>query len=55
VHYLGEDYNLFELYDLENDPEELNNIFESAPEIAGPMQAELLHRFNLANEPYQLK
>ena len=55
VHYLGEDYNFFELYDLDNDPEELNNLIEQSAEIAEPMQAELLQRFALANEPYQLK
>ncbi len=53
VYYIGEDYNFFELYDLENDPEELNNSFNSIPSIAGPMKAELLYRFDTANRPYQ--
>lgn len=53
VHYLGEDYNFFELYDLDQDPEELNNLYDKIPEVAKPLEVELLHRFELANKPYQ--
>jgi hypothetical protein len=53
VYYKGVDYNFFELYDIERDPEELENLYEQLPVVAKVMQEELLYRFNLANRPYQ--
>jgi len=52
VHYLGEDYNFFELYDLAADPEELDNLYGSHPDIAKSLEVELLNRFELANRPF---
>jgi arylsulfatase A-like enzyme len=52
VYYKGHDYNFFELYDIDSDPEELENLYEKLPAVAKVMQEELLYRFNLANQPY---
>ena len=57
------DYSLFdqydrfsgyELYDLENDPEELNNLYSSLPKISNLLQEELQSRLDLANQSHQL-
>lgn len=54
IHYLGYRYGRdeFELYDMESDPEELNNIVEGHP-LAGELKAEVLERLAEANQPYQ--
>jgi uncharacterized sulfatase len=44
---------LFELYDLENDPEELNNIYDVNSEISRELQNEILERIKEADKPYQ--
>lgn len=51
--YLDED--LFELYDLDTDPDELTDLFPSNPAVAKTLQAELLDRLHTANTPYQRK
>ncbi len=43
---------LFELYDLEIDPEEMNNLFDSNSEISSELQRELLEKFEEVNKPY---
>jgi len=53
VYYKGVDYNFFELYDLEKDPEELRDLYKKRPRIAKAMQKKLLHRFELADKPYR--
>ncbi len=52
TYYTAADYDFFELYDLENDPEELTNLLESRPDLAGRMQSELLANLNRINQPY---
>lgn len=55
VHYFG--YELledgFELFHLEDDPEELNNLYEELPVIAQSMQNELRERQTAADKPHQ--
>jgi arylsulfatase A-like enzyme len=43
---------LFELYDVEADPEELNNLFDPNSEIFRQLQQELLEKFKEVNKPY---
>jgi len=54
IKYIGyeklRDY--FELYDLENDPEELNNLIESSHPLAPELQDELNRKIEQVNEPY---
>ena len=45
--------NIFELYDLENDAEELNDISKTELAIFAPLKEELLDHLNAANEPYR--
>ncbi len=54
VHYFG--YPLhqdaYELYDVDNDPEELNDLYESRKELAQPLRAELLSKLEEVNRPF---
>jgi arylsulfatase A-like enzyme len=50
VHYRGYDYDFSELYDLVDDPEELENLYERRPAEAKPLEEELLHRLELAGD-----
>ena len=43
----------FELFDLENDPNELNNIYRSDSEIAQELRRELLNKITEVDKPYQ--
>lgn len=43
---------LFELYDLDNDPEELNDLFDPGSDFSMELQSELLEKFNEVNKPY---
>jgi arylsulfatase A-like enzyme len=43
----------FELYDMESDPEELNDLYSEDSPIAGPLQDELLSRIETANSKYE--
>lgn len=53
VHYLGYRYykDEYELYDLKNDPDELNNVYASHP-AAKDLQAELDQKMLEADQPY---
>jgi arylsulfatase A-like enzyme len=54
IHYKdGAEYDFYELYDLESDPEELTNLYETLPAVAKPMQEELRTRSSLADKKYQ--
>ena len=43
---------LFELYDLENDPEEMNNLYSSKKSIADELFDELITKLKTEEEPY---
>lgn len=49
-HYAGE---IYELYDLANDPDELTDLFSEDPAIAKTLQTELLDRLHAADAPYK--
>ena len=44
---------LFELYNLSDDPEEINNIFSSGPSVAIQMKDELLQKLSDVNKPFE--
>jgi len=54
MHFTGyEKYNdVFEMYDLQNDPEELNNIFNSHPALASEMKSEMFERLVQADNNF---
>ena len=43
----------YELYDLENDPEELEDLFEARSSLAGELSEELHARLEAVNQPYR--
>ncbi|MBN1149199.1 MAG: sulfatase-like hydrolase/transferase [Anaerolineales bacterium] len=54
VRYLGySDYDdVYELYDLKNDPDELENLFLEQHPMAGELQAELSQKLDEVNRPF---
>jgi muconolactone delta-isomerase len=50
--YPGE-WQSFELYDLKEDPEELNDLYGARPAAARALQDELMQRLAEANAPFQ--
>ena len=50
---IAETGHFFELYDLENDPEELNNLYSTESEVALELQQELLEKIREVDEPYR--
>lgn len=54
IYYTGYlDQDVFELYDLESDPEELEDLFPVQPAIAKLLKEELLDKLADVNKPYQ--
>lgn len=54
IYYTGyEDADSFELYDLENDPEELLDLYPTQTEVSSRLSAELLAKLASVNQPYQ--
>jgi arylsulfatase A-like enzyme len=49
--YDGNDH--FELYDLGKDPDELNDLYSTNPDVAKPLQAELLGKIEAVNLKYK--
>jgi arylsulfatase A-like enzyme len=49
TYYGYPDDEQFEFYDLEEDPEELHNLYQSQPALAGRMKEELLQKLNEVN------
>ena len=43
----------FELYDLQNDPEELKNLYSDTLPVAKAMRDELLAKLDAVNAPYK--
>jgi len=54
IYYTGYDGfdNEFEMYDLINDPEELDDLYSESSTIAAELKAELHAKLNQVNEPY---
>ena len=52
THYKYPDYEGFEFYDLDNDPNELNDLFSLNPSVALDMRNEMLHKLADVNRPY---
>lgn len=46
------DFNRFEFYDLEQDPEEMNDLYSSQPALAKQMREEMLQKLDEANQPF---
>lgn len=54
IYYLGyRDEELFELYNVANDPEEMTNLIDTQTAVAADLQQELKSRLAAANEPFQ--
>ena len=54
VYYTGYKVDVFfELYDLESDPEELNDLYLTEPSMAVTMREELLAKLREVNQPYE--
>jgi len=51
-HELGEDNERIELYDIKNDPEELNDLSSSKPETTAELLNELKQKLAEVNQPY---
>jgi arylsulfatase A-like enzyme len=56
TYYSGyQDHDIFELYDLEKDPEELVDLYAANPAVASLLKEELLAGLQTADTPYQRK
>lgn len=53
VYYRYPELEQFEFYDLANDPEELQDLYPSAPALALQMKDELLQKLTEVNRPYE--
>jgi hypothetical protein len=55
VHYMGydTDVDLDELFDVNNDPEELQNLVAVKPDISASLKHEILQRINESNKKYE--
>jgi len=53
THYQYPGYMGFEFYDLDKDPDELDDLFASSPAIALDMQTELMDKLVEVNKPYK--
>ena len=51
--YPKENYQKYEFYDLDADPEEMSNLYSSQPTLAKEMQEELLQKIEEVNKPFQ--
>lgn len=53
IYYKYPHYESFEFYDLDEDPEELNDLYPSQPALAKQMQEEMSQKLDEVNQPYQ--
>jgi len=53
VYYKHTNFTGFEFYNLDEDSEELNDLFPSKPALAIQMKAELLQKIEEFNRPYR--
>lgn len=51
--YPKDNYQKYEFYDLDADPEEMSNLYDSSPSLAQEMQDELLQKVSEVNKPFQ--
>ena len=51
--YPKDNYEKFEFYDLESDPNELKDIYPEKPALALEMQDELMQKIEEVNKPYR--
>src|SRR6266498_604775 len=51
--YPKDSYQKYEFYDLDADPEEINNLYPSSPSLDRKMQDELLQKIAEVNKPFQ--
>jgi len=53
IHYLGNDSSrAYEFYDLENDPEEMDNLYTASNNTAATLRGELHERIKAANQHF---
>ncbi len=53
VYYRYHDTDRFELYNLQEDPEEVRDLYPASPAIASRMKDELLQKLSEVNRPFQ--
>jgi hypothetical protein len=55
IHYSfpKDDYEKFEFYDLDTDPNELKDLYPAKPSLALEMKDELLQKIEEVNKPYR--
>ena len=53
IYYRGNEYNFYELYDVEADPGETIDLYAQLPEVARELQDELDGRFEAADSKYR--
>jgi arylsulfatase A-like enzyme len=55
IHYFGHEgfEDEYELFDILNDPEELDDLYLSQPDIANDLQNELITKMDEVNQPYE--
>jgi arylsulfatase A-like enzyme len=55
IHYTGYGHiaDSYELYDLANDPEELEDIFAHETSVAAALQGELMHKLDEVNDQFR--
>jgi arylsulfatase A-like enzyme len=53
TYYKYADYEQFEFYNLDDDPEEMNDLYSSSPVLALQMKDEMLQKLSEVNQPYQ--
>ena len=53
IHYNYTDYSGFEFYNMDEDPEEMRDLYPSAPSLARQMEQEMLEKVEEFNAPYK--
>jgi len=53
IYYKYPQYESFEFYNLDEDPDEMNDLYPSQPSVAQQMSAEMLQKLDEVNQPYR--
>ena len=53
IYYKYPQYESFEFYNLDEDPEEMNDLYPLQPAVAQQMEAEMLQKLDEVNQPYR--